>query len=159
MISLPLGAVTLTERYLKNDPPTGAEMEPLRRAVREILERHRGVLRPGPRTACVGAAGTITTLASMDLGLADYEPEKINGHLLTRETVNEIVRKLCASTLEERRSMPGLERGREDIILAGAVVTQEIMEWSGFATMVVSDWGLREGIVLDLFDRLNKMET
>ena len=158
MTSLPLGAVTLTERYLKNDPPTAEEMELLRRAVRDVVEQQRRLLKTEPPGAFVGTAGTITTLAAMDLSMAEYDPEKINGHILTRETVNEIVRSLRTRTLEERRSLPGLERGREDIILAGAVVAQEIMELSGVTTMMVSDGGLREGIVLDLYERLTRGE-
>jgi exopolyphosphatase/guanosine-5'-triphosphate,3'-diphosphate pyrophosphatase len=141
---LPLGAVYLTDRYIKNDPPSPAEMALLRRAVKDILDQHRDIMKPGPGKAFIGTAGTITTLAAMDLGLEEYDPGKINGHTLSRETVNEIVRRLAASTLKERRSIPGLEKGREDIILAGAVVLQEIMERSG----------LREGIVLDLYDKI-----
>ncbi|MCK9420559.1 MAG: Ppx/GppA family phosphatase [Nitrospirae bacterium] len=154
MASLPLGAVYLTERYIKNDPPTPAETAQLRRAVKDILEQHGGMLKTGPGKSLIGTAGTITTLAAMDLGLVEYAPDTINGHTLARETVNAIVRKLTASTLKERRSIPGLETGREDIILAGAVVVQEIMERFGYMTMVVSDWGLREGIVLDLYKKI-----
>ncbi len=152
--SLPLGAVYLTDRYLKNDPPVRAEMEQLRRAVKDSLDKHRDMMEPGPGKAFIGTAGTITTLAAMDLSLSEYDPRKINGHTLSREAVDELVRRLAASTLKERRSIPGLEHGREDIILAGAVVAQEIMERSGFPSMVVSDWGLREGIVLDLYDKI-----
>jgi exopolyphosphatase/guanosine-5'-triphosphate,3'-diphosphate pyrophosphatase len=154
MASLPLGAVYLTDRYLKNDPTTPAETALLRRAVKDILEEHDEVMKPGPGKAFIGTAGTITTLAAMDLRLAKYDPDKINGHILSRETVNAIVQQLTASTLNERRSIPGLEAGREDIILAGAIVAQEVMERFGFTTMVVSDWGLREGIVLDLYKKI-----
>ncbi len=128
MASLPLGAVYLTDRYIKNDPPAPREIALLRRAVSDILEQQGGMIKSGPGKALVGTAGTITTLAAMDLGLAEYDAGRINGHTLTRETVNAIVRKLIASSLKERRAIPGLEAGREDIILAGAVVTQEIME-------------------------------
>jgi exopolyphosphatase/guanosine-5'-triphosphate,3'-diphosphate pyrophosphatase len=161
MASLPLGAVYLTDRYIKNDPPTLQETALLRRAVKDILEEYGGMMKPGPGKALVGTAGTITTLAAMDLRLAEYDPDKINGHTLSRETVNAIVRKLSVSTLKKRRSMPGLDKGREDIILAGAVVTQEVMERFGFTTMVVSDWGLREGIVLDLYEKIvsNRVPT
>jgi exopolyphosphatase/guanosine-5'-triphosphate,3'-diphosphate pyrophosphatase len=129
-------------------------MEQLRRAVKDSLDKHRNMMEPGPGKVFIGTAGTITTLAAMDLSLSEYDPRKINGHTLSREAVDELVRRLAASTLKERRSMPGLEHGREDIILAGAVVAQEIMERSGFPSMVVSDWGLREGIVLDLYDKI-----
>jgi exopolyphosphatase/guanosine-5'-triphosphate,3'-diphosphate pyrophosphatase len=159
MASLPLGAVYLTNRYIKNDPPTLGEISLLGRAIKNILEEYCVDLKPGPSTALVGTAGTVTTLAAMDLGLAEYDPDKINGHTLSREKVSAIVQTLTASTLKERRSIPGLEAGREDIILAGAVITREIMERFGFTTMVVSDGGLREGIVLDLYERLTVKTT
>jgi exopolyphosphatase/guanosine-5'-triphosphate,3'-diphosphate pyrophosphatase len=154
--SLPLGAVYLTERFIKHDPPSADELDLLRSTIRKTLERQTAVMREGPSGILAGTAGTITTLAAMDQGLTVYDPDKINGYLMTKETIDGIVGKLAVSTLAERRSLPGLEQGREDIILAGAVVTQELMNWSGFSTMVVSDWGLREGLVLDLYERMNK---
>lgn len=156
MASLPLGAVYLTDRFIKNDPPEPVEIASLRRAIGAILEQHAGWFKAGPGTVFIGTAGTITTLAAMDLELEEYDPDKINCHPLTREAVNAIVRTLSTTPIPERRTMPGLEAGREDIILAGAVVTQEIMKKFGCATMIVSDWGLREGIVLDLYERLNE---
>ncbi len=154
--SLPLGAVYLTERFIKHDPPSADELGLLRSAIRETLEQQAAEMRQGPNGIFAGTAGTITTLAAMDQGLTLYDPDKINGHSLTKETIDGIVGKLVVSTLVERRTFPGLEQGREDIILAGAVVTQELMSWSDFSRMVVSDWGLREGLVLDLYERLSK---
>jgi exopolyphosphatase/guanosine-5'-triphosphate,3'-diphosphate pyrophosphatase len=154
--SLPLGAVYLTERFLHHDPPSGEELELLRRSVRGALEQQRAFLRPGPACIFAGTAGTITTLAAMDQKLTVYDPDRINRSMLTRSAVDGMVRLLSESTLEERRDIPGLERGREDIILAGAVVTQEIMERFGFSELLVSDWGLREGIVFDLYDKIMK---
>jgi len=154
--SLPLGAVYLTERFIKQDPPSAYELELLRRTVGELLEQQGGGIKPDSTGVFVGTAGTITTLAAMNQGLAVYDPEKINRHIMTRETIDGIVENLAARTLKERSTIRGLEKGREDIILAGAVVAQEIMKLFGFSTMIVSDWGLREGIVLDLYERLNR---
>jgi exopolyphosphatase/guanosine-5'-triphosphate,3'-diphosphate pyrophosphatase len=151
--SLPLGAVYLTERFIRHDPPSGDEVARLRGSVREELEKHSAALRPGPACVFVGTAGTITTLVAMDQKLGVYDPGRINRSLLARNAVDGMVHMLSGSTLQERRDIPGLERGREDIILAGAVVTQELMEWFGFTTMLVSDWGLREGIVFDLYEK------
>ena len=156
--SLPLGAVYLTERFILHDPPSGEELERLRRSVREALEQQSVLLRPGPACVFVGTAGTITTLAAMDRKLAVYDPDQINRSMLTRSTIEGMVRMLSESTLKERRDLPGLERGREDIILAGAIVTQEIMERFGFTTILVSDWGLREGIVFDLYEKHKQEE-
>jgi len=154
--SLPLGAVYLTERFIHHDPPSGEELERLRRSVREALEQQSALLRPGPACVFAGTAGTITTLAAMDQKLSVYDPDRINRSMLTRSAIEGMVRTLSESTLKERRDIPGLEHGREDIILAGAIVTREIMERFGFATILVSDWGLREGIVFDLYDKIVK---
>ena len=156
VVSLPLGAVYLTERFLHHDPPSEDELDRLRQSIREELERHSGLLRSGPNRVFAGTAGTITTLAAMDQKLAVYDPERINRWALTRSAVDGMVRLLEKRTLKERRDIPGLEYGREDIILAGAVVTQEIMERFGFTTLLVSDWGLREGIVFALYDKIMK---
>lgn len=154
-VSLPLGAVYLTERFLKTDPPSPEGRERLRREVLDVLQQQGDGISPDAGGLLIGTAGTITTLASMDLGLARYEASKINCHSMTRETIEGIGRRLASSTLGERRAMPGLEQGREDIIFAGAMIIQEIMRYFKFTSLVVSDWGLREGIVFDLYDRIS----
>jgi exopolyphosphatase/guanosine-5'-triphosphate,3'-diphosphate pyrophosphatase len=156
--SMPLGAVYLTEQFLKTDPPTWQDISILRSAVRDQLAAHCGAIKPDSSRVLVGTAGTITTLAAIDQGLAAYDPARINGHVLSSEVIDAIVLKLSALTHDGRKAVPGLEQGREDIILAGAIVAQEIMRWSGATAMLVSDWGLREGIVLDLYLKLNLPE-
>jgi exopolyphosphatase/guanosine-5'-triphosphate,3'-diphosphate pyrophosphatase len=160
--SLRLGAVYLTERFICHDPPTEAEVAALRAAVREELTNAGDTLvgepdhRPGQ---CIGTAGTITTLAAVDQALPHYDPSKINGYALSASSISRIVEGLAAATLAERRSITGLERGREDIILAGAIVAQEIMGRWGYDRMLVSDWGLREGTVLDLYGKARKIRN
>ncbi len=154
--SLALGAVYLAERCVAADPPAADELALLRRVIRAELDRaeERGpALTPGagqrPGTL-IGTAGTITTLAAMDRGMVTYGPAGINGSVLTRTALDRIVETLVSSTLIERRTLAGLEQGREDIILPGAFIAQELMERYGYKEMLVSDWGLREGIVADL---------
>jgi exopolyphosphatase/guanosine-5'-triphosphate,3'-diphosphate pyrophosphatase len=106
--------------------------------------------------ANVAGAGTITTLAAMDQALPEYNPVRINGYILHRSSLDRLVNMLSVTTLDARRTMAGLEAGREDIILAGAVVAQEIMERCKARQMLVSDWGLREGIVFDLYEKFGK---
>ncbi len=154
--SLPLGVVYLTERIIKHDPPLEEVIELLRCTIHEELEKHGDVLVTDFPWNLVGTAGTITTLAAMDQNLSEYDPGKINGYAMTKDTVDGIVARLIKSTIEERKDMAGLEKGREDIILSGAVITQEVMNHFGFSTMIVSDWGLREGIVLDLYEKVQK---
>jgi exopolyphosphatase/guanosine-5'-triphosphate,3'-diphosphate pyrophosphatase len=152
--SLPLGAVFLTDRFIKNDPPSSADRDRLRQSVREELDAGAAMFQPAENSMCIGTAGTITTLAAIDQGLVHYDPAKINRSILTRPSIDAVVQKLGTSTLEERKKIQGLEPGREDIIFAGSVITQEIMHRFDFESLVVSEWGLREGIVIDLFDRL-----
>jgi exopolyphosphatase / guanosine-5'-triphosphate,3'-diphosphate pyrophosphatase len=161
MESLPLGAVYLTERHVRHDPTAFDELDALRRAVRSELEAWAGgaLVKAGIALSdiaiCAGTAGTVTTLAAMDQGLAKYDPDRINGYVLERDSLDRMVFQLASATLEERRKMPGFEPGREDIILAGAVIVQEIMARCNARQMLVSDWGLREGIVFDLYERMH----
>jgi exopolyphosphatase/guanosine-5'-triphosphate,3'-diphosphate pyrophosphatase len=157
--SLDLGAVYLTERFLHGDPPTEEELGGLRRAVRHALTlwelglRNDAGIRPASRTVLAGTGGTAATLAAMDQGMSLYDPERINGYTLGRSALEGMLRNLSTATLSDRRSVPGLEPGREDIIVAGAAIAQEIMERWGKSEMLVSDWGLREGIVFDLYEK------
>jgi exopolyphosphatase/guanosine-5'-triphosphate,3'-diphosphate pyrophosphatase len=159
MVSLPLGAVYLTERFVKHDPPSVEELEALRRAIRAELRAHEGEMKTDSAGIFAGTAGTVTTLAAMEQGLTEYDPERINRFTLTREAITGIVALLSTSTLRERKNIPGLESGREDIILAGAMVAQEIMERYGYREMFVSDWGLREGIIIDLYDKVGRVQN
>lgn len=152
-LSLPLGAVYLTERFIRHDPPIEGEAAAIRQFVREELERQPGLHRDC-RGPLIGTAGTITTLAAIDRKLVAYSPDKINGYILNRESIDGMISMLCRSSLQERRQIAGLEQGREDIILAGGLIAQEIMHRFAFPEMLVSDWGLREGIVLDLYEKL-----
>jgi len=154
--SLSLGALYLHDQFIKHDPPTPEDLARLREFVHEELNASEGILLPARNSICIGTAGTITTLAAMSLGLAQYDAEKINRVVLTCEFISNTVTNLEASTLEERKKIRGLETGREDIILSGAIIAQEIMQHFGFYNMAVSDKGLLEGIVIDLSERLNK---
>ncbi len=154
--SLPLGAVYLSERFIRHDPPDQKELESLRLAISSILEKKAIEIQPERESVFAGTAGTITTLASIVHGFETYNPARINGSVLEREAVDNVVYTLSRMTLKERKSVRGLELGREDIILAGAIVMQEMMKFFGYSSLIVSDWGLREGIVLNLYERLRE---
>jgi exopolyphosphatase / guanosine-5'-triphosphate,3'-diphosphate pyrophosphatase len=160
--SLDLGAVYLFERFLRSDPPGEEELGLLRRAVRsgldaweEELFRETGC-RPESPAVVAGTAGTITTLAAMDQAMTDYDPDRINGAVLSADSLDGMVRMLSRTTLSDRKRIPGLEAGREDIILAGAIIAQEVMRRTAKHGMLVSDWGLREGILFDRFEALKR---
>ncbi len=150
-VSTDLGSVRLTETCLALDPPTPEELGRLRAAVGARLQALRGEL-PAipPGGVLVGTAGTITTLAAIDLGLASYDPDRVNGYVLSVARSASLLEELAALPLARRRAVPGLEPARADIILAGAMVCRLAMECFGFRELRVSEGGLREGIVLDL---------
>jgi exopolyphosphatase/guanosine-5'-triphosphate,3'-diphosphate pyrophosphatase len=160
MESLPLGAVYLTERFVRHDPPAADELDSLRRTIREELTRWEqdagkpAGIDPASLQSCAGTAGTITTLAAMAQELRKYDPDRINGYVLSKASLDGMVIMLSTTRLEARKSIPGLEPGREDIILAGAIVLQEVMDRCKTRELLVSDWGLREGIVFDLYEKL-----
>lgn len=153
-VSLPLGAVYLTERFLRKDPPSAEEIEQVRQSIRNELRRQVRIEDVSAGAALIGTAGTVTTLAAMDLRLSNYDPERINGAILSRESIGRIIDRLAGAAVKDRLGLPGLEPGREDIILAGALICMEIMALFRFSGMQVSDWGLREGIILDMCDTL-----
>jgi len=147
--SLPLGVVHLTETFLKGDPPGQEPCLKLRRYVTSIL----GELSSNEElhdTLWVGTAGSVTTLASMWYELPEYDADRINGTVLGRTWLAHLCSRLAEMKLAERRELSGLEPGREDIILAGGLVTLEMMDTFGFSQFTVSDAGLLEGLFLDL---------
>ena len=147
-LSLPIGAVKLTEAHLRSDPPHPAE---LRAAVTTIHHTLRGVFEAFGDcrgTSLVGTAGTITTLAAIDLGLNVYDQKRVTGHRLSRGRVQELLAQLTSLPLVGRRKITGLEPDRADVIVAGTLLTAEVMVLLGSDTLTVSDGGFREGILL-----------
>lgn len=153
IVSTGLGVVKLTERHPLSDPPTPEELQTLRQAVSRRIDRLRQELPDLENTQLIGTAGTVTTLAAIDLALLTYDRHKVQGHCLGLARVVELLDRLAASPLQERRRIPGLESGRADVIVAGVVIVAVAMERLGYKTMRVSDDGLREGILLDLLRR------
>jgi exopolyphosphatase/guanosine-5'-triphosphate,3'-diphosphate pyrophosphatase len=158
-ISLPLGVVFLTEEYLLSDPPLPAELERMKKKISGYLtsvkEKFGMIMERSPRITWIGTAGTITTLAAMVQELEEYSFEKINGFVLTQTMVSGLYETLLSRTKGERKGIKGLERGREDIILAGTAILLESMGFFNFNQIVVSDYGLREGIIIDRLQQLN----
>jgi exopolyphosphatase/guanosine-5'-triphosphate,3'-diphosphate pyrophosphatase len=138
--SLDVGSVRLTERHLHSDPPTRDELEAAARDVRELLPD----LEP---TGAVGVAGTITTLAALELG--GYDSERVHGHRLTREAVERQLERLASLPLSERRELPGLEPERAPVILGGAVIVREVIDRYGLDGLEVSERDLLHGAALD----------
>jgi exopolyphosphatase/guanosine-5'-triphosphate,3'-diphosphate pyrophosphatase len=152
-VSLPLGVVKLTERFLPDDPPPAAALAALAAHVRGVLATGVPFRRELQSTEAVGTAGTVTTLAALELRLDPYDPLRVTGHRLTLERVRELSAWLAGMPLAERQHLPGLEPGRADVIVAGACLLAEALAVLGLEALTVTDGGLREGILLDTLAR------
>ena len=151
-VSLRLGVVALAERFVADAGPVArarfAEM------AREVEGRLAAELPPSIAAArapaLVGTAGTVTTLAALDLGLAAYDAERVQGHVLTRAAIERQLARLAALPLAERAALPCLEPGRADLVIPGIAICLAALDRLGFTVLVVSDRGLREGLVQDM---------
>jgi exopolyphosphatase/guanosine-5'-triphosphate,3'-diphosphate pyrophosphatase len=156
--SIPLGVVHLAENLITSDPPVSSELLNLRNNIKESLQMldfknlYGSNISPLPASiqcSLIGTAGTVTTLAAIEQQMERYDPLKINNYNLSRETIENIYHYLSCSSLAERRTIPGLEEGRETVIVPGAAIVLEIMDYFSFNQITVSDSGLLEGILLD----------
>jgi len=154
--SVDLGVIRLSERMLLHDPPTERELQAAREAIKKETEQVRTWLGDFSGATFVGTAGTITTLAAMAQQLPVYEPARIHNYGLKLATVQKLERALLSRTKAQRRGMPGLELGREDVIVAGVLILRTVMETLGYQECLVSDLGLREGILIDLARRITE---
>jgi len=153
-LSVEIGVVRLTERLLREDPPPAGALLAAQDVIRQAAEATRRHVGDLTGATFVGTAGTVTTLAAMAQKLTAYAPSRIHNYRLDLATVRAIEAQLTRCSHAERRGLPGLEAGREDVIVAGTLILRVTMETLGFQTCLVSDLGLREGVILDLAARL-----
>jgi len=158
MHSIEIGVVRLTERLLTSDPPTTDQIQSARELVQKETEQIRTMLGDLQGVTFVGTAGSITTLAAMAQKLTTYEPIRIQNYRLSLETIRGLEREILSRTKAQRREMPGLEAGREDVVVAGTLILRGVMETLGFTEGLVSDVGLREGVLLDLAARIRRRD-
>jgi len=149
--SLRLGVVDLTERYPFPGAVDGSRFAALQA---EVAQRLLAELPDGIRSAApanlIGTAGTATTLAALDLGLVTYQADRVQGHTVTHAGVEAQLARLGALTVEQRAALPCLEPGRADLIVVGIAIVLATMDLFGASRMLVSDWGLREGLLVKL---------
>jgi len=154
--SLNMGVVSLTEKYLHSDPPSPADITTIEKKVDAFMTEFKAALPPvsaDSGTLLVGTAGTVTSLAALDQGLSVYDSRKINNYRMTRYAVERLFERLKAMTHYERAAMEALEEGRADLIIPGTIIVLRAMAAFGFGDMIVSDYGLLEGLLIDLAER------
>jgi exopolyphosphatase/guanosine-5'-triphosphate,3'-diphosphate pyrophosphatase len=147
LCSIDVGCVRLTEQYLHGDPPTAEELSQAVSVVRDHLSDVDRLV-PGAASAktLVGTAGTAWTLGAIELGVDASESDKIDHFRLTRAAAEDVFRTLATEPIAQRRHNPGLEEGRVDVIVGGAIVVVSVMRHWAFDELLVSEADILDGL-------------
>lgn len=148
--SINIGVVRLCERLLHHDPPTDEEIRQAREWVAKETTAAVADMSNYQTATFIGTAGTVTSLAAMAQKLPTYEPTRIHNYQLQIRTIQDLEQTLLSRKKTDRTGLPGLESGREEVIAAGVIIIRTMMQTLGMGSCLVSDLGLREGVVLHL---------
>jgi exopolyphosphatase/guanosine-5'-triphosphate,3'-diphosphate pyrophosphatase len=154
--SIDIGVVRLCERLLHHDPLTDEEIRQAREWVAKETKAAVAGMGNYQTATFVGTAGTITSLAAMAQKLPTYEPDRIHNYMLKLDTIQALEHTLLSLKKADRVGLPGLEKGREEVIATGAIIIRTIMETLGMSSVLVSDLGLREGVLINLAMRITE---
>jgi exopolyphosphatase/guanosine-5'-triphosphate,3'-diphosphate pyrophosphatase len=146
--SVNVGAVRYTERYRLDGAVSGDVLREAMHAIAEDLSRIAG--RPRPETL-VAMGGAVTNLTAVSYSMAKYDPDKIQGTVLTRDEIDRQIELYRTTPLEKRRGIVGLQPKRAEVILAGACIVRTVMDMLGKNELTVSDRGLRHGLLVERF--------
>lgn len=153
--SIPLGVVHLTENYIKSDPPKVSELNNLKRIIeKNIIRVYNEIIRKHIKNDFIltGTAGTVTTIGAVITGMKRYDRKKINMLRINRARIYKLYLKLINMTNRERAKLPGMTKGREDLIIAGTQIVLNVMSVFKKRILYVSDYGLLEGLALNFLE-------
>jgi exopolyphosphatase/guanosine-5'-triphosphate,3'-diphosphate pyrophosphatase len=149
VMSVDVGCVRLTEKYIEHDPPLPEELTACISLADAYFE---DVVRELPASTeartVVGLAGTISTVAAVEIGLATYDRDRIHHFVLTHEAAEDVFRTLATEARADRVHNPGLEEARADVIVGGCCVLVALFRRFGFGEMVVSESDILDGLAL-----------
>lgn len=150
-ISLNVGSVRVTERFLKQNPVADVDLVRATAYVDELLAGSGVDF--GSIGTWIGVAGTVTTLAGVYLGLEQYDRERVHGAVIPLPAVDELLHQLAEMTVDEIRALPSMHPGRADVITGGALVEARIAARLNVEDLIVSESDILDGIALQLIDR------
>jgi exopolyphosphatase / guanosine-5'-triphosphate,3'-diphosphate pyrophosphatase len=150
VVSMDIGCVRLFERHLHDDPPAASEVAALRADVAAHLARVADVLDPASARRVVGVAGTVTTVTAIALGLEAYDPRRIHRATVDATEIAATAEKLAAMTVAERAALPVMAKGREDVIVAGALLLDEFVQRFHIREVIASEADILDGVLLGL---------
>ncbi|HEY3925632.1 MAG TPA: Ppx/GppA phosphatase family protein [Acidothermaceae bacterium] len=148
--SVDIGCVRLTERHLRDDPPTAAQIDAARADIIAGIELAAQTVPMKTAATLVGLAGSVTTVAAIALGLHEYDPVRIHHSRISAAHVHEVAEQLLAMTRAQRAAMPVMHPGRVDVIGAGALILDTIVKQVGAAEVVVSEHDILDGIAFSI---------
>ncbi len=146
--SVEVGAVRYTETFGLSGAVTAEVVAEARAAIAADLVRLDG--RPQP-DALIGMGGALTNMTAVALGMTEYDPDRVHGARLDTAEIDRQIELYRSTDADGRRSIPGLQPGRAEVILAGACIVRTVMDRLGFDALTVSDRGLRHGVLLERF--------
>jgi exopolyphosphatase/guanosine-5'-triphosphate,3'-diphosphate pyrophosphatase len=149
-LSVDIGCVRMTERHLRSDPPTAAEIAATERDVTAAVDRALAAVPGRAAGTLVGLAGSVTTVAGLALDLPAYDSARIHHARISYDQVAKVTADLLAATVAQRRALPVMHPGRADVIGAGALILRIVMERSGHASVVASEHDILDGIAFGL---------
>ncbi|MCS0637869.1 Ppx/GppA family phosphatase [Streptomyces sp. LP05-1] len=148
--SVDMGCVRLTERHIRTDPPAGAEVAAIRADIAAALDLAEETVPLREADTLVGLAGSVTTVAAIALGLAEYDSAAIHRSRIPYDQVAAVTDRLLAATHDERAAIGVIHPGRVDVIVSGALVLRAVMERVGAREVVVSEHDILDGIAWSL---------
>lgn len=152
-ISTDMGCVRLSEKYIEHDPPAPEELSSMQSIVEQYLDDVlRAIPNLGDTKTFVGLAGTVSSAASVELGLVEYDRDQIHHFVLTKAAAEDVYRTLATESREDRAFNPGLEPQRVDTIVGGLSILVKIMRGFGFDECLVSESDILDGLAASLFD-------
>jgi exopolyphosphatase/guanosine-5'-triphosphate,3'-diphosphate pyrophosphatase len=151
VMSLDIGCVRITEKFLHSDPPAPEELSQAISVIHSYLE-DVAIAIPAVKEArtLVGVAGTVTTMAAVEIGLAAYDRDRIHHFVLTKAAAEDVFRTLATERRADRIHNPGLEEARADVIVGGAAILVTIMRHFDFAECLVSEADILDGLAASL---------
>ncbi len=150
--SVDIGCVRMTERHLRDDPPTSAQVEAATADIDAAVSQALGATRFDQAQYLIGLAGSVTTVAALAMRLPEYDSSLIHGSRIAAGQVHTVTADMLAATRAARAAEPVMHPGRVDVIGGGALILDRIVRAGGFAEVIVSEHDILDGIVLDLAD-------
>ena len=150
--SVDIGCVRLTERHLRDDPPTPAQIDAARADIVAAIDLAAQTVPFAKAATVIGLAGSVTTVAAVAFELPEYDEVRIHHSRITSAQIHDVTQRLLAMTREQRAALPVMHPGRADVIGAGALVLDTIVGHLGVAQIMASEHDILDGIAFSLAD-------